>query len=115
MPKLVVAGYPSPPGNKQFSELKVTGPTLYTVITIGSPPTGGQIVNASDFGLVSLEGIIVLSASDNGQYGVEPVALKPDLQGCPQYTLMWFTLITGAQVGAIDLSARSVRLLGIGV
>lgn len=115
MAKLVVAGYPSPPGNKQFSELKVDGPTLYTVISTGSPPTGGQTINASDFGLVSLEGLIVLSNSDNGQFGVRPIALKPDIQGCPAYTLQWFTLATGAEVGAVNLSARSVRLLGIGV
>lgn len=106
--------FPSPPGNKNMSIHNVTGPTSYTQVTPGSPPTGGQTVNASDLGLVSIEWVDV-SASDDGTYTCVPIIPSNPNKGASSIILLWVTSATGAQVaGAVNLSARTVRLAASG-
>lgn len=106
--------YPAVPGNKFWSPADITGPALYAPIVVATPPTGGQVVTASQFGLQNLEKVWE-GTSDNGAYKVIAF-LDPYLDGrpAPQVRLMWITAATGAEAAAIDLSGRTVRLWAIG-
>jgi hypothetical protein len=105
----VLAGFPSPPGNKLVAIGEVTGPSSYSTISTGSPPTGGQTVYATDFGMVALD-FAEGGASDDGQYGVRPIFPSNPNGPVSSILLMWYTLATGAQVASGDLSGRTARL-----
>lgn len=117
MPKYPLQGeYPAVPGNKPVSIADVAGSSSYTVVTVATPPTGGQIINASAFGLQYLEYVWASMGSDDGQY-VGVCYLNPYYNGVPSTSviLQWVTAATGAEVAATtDLSARTIRLFAIG-
>lgn len=107
--------YPAVPGNKPISITDQLGPASYTVITTGSPPTGGQTINASAFGLQFLENVWAMG-SDDGQYVIN-VFMNPLYKNQPSTSvlLQWIVAATGAEVtGTTDLSGRTVRLMAIG-
>ena len=115
----VLSDYPAPPGNKRWVICDIDGPTSYTAITTGTPPTGGQVVRAGDIGLQNIEWAQV-SGSDNGQYdGTCYVAAgigNPPKAGGTQFNLQWLVAATGAEAaGAANLSARSLRIVAIGL
>lgn len=108
---MVLPDYPAPPGNKNESVIDWTGPASYTQVTVATPPTGGDAITPAAFGLQRFERIEG-GPSDNGQYIAIPI-MSPYNPGqtTPTATLLWITAATGAQVaGAVDLSARKVRL-----
>lgn len=106
--------YPAPPGNKNWVIGTVAGPLSYASIVTGSPPTGGQSVKASDVGLVDIE-FFECEGSDDGQFGVIAIYPKNPQTPVSSVLLFWYTLNTGAQVGAAtNLSARTVRFRAIG-
>lgn len=108
--------YPAVPGNKPISLADITGPVLYAPIVVATPPTGGQVIQASAFGISRIETVIGEMGSDNGQYIVKAF-LSPYMNGQPSTTirLQWIVAATGAEAGAIDLSARTVRVAVIGL
>lgn len=108
--------YPAPPGNKPFSILDLTGPAAYDEIVQATPPTGGQLVTARQFGLTRIEAVFAVG-SDDGQYAVIPY-MNPLADGQPSESirLMWVTADGGVEVvAATDLSDRKVRLFAIGI
>ena len=107
--------YPAPPGNKKTSIIDVVGPASYTQVTPGTPPTGGQLISASEFGLINIESVYA-SGSDNGQYEVV-VIQDPHFLNNPSggVRLLWKVAATGAEVvGATPLSTQLIRLTAIG-
>lgn len=117
MPATVMSrySYPKSPGDERWAVTDMTGPASYTAIVTGTPPTGGQIIRAADFGLQSLDWVQSMG-SDNGQYDIVCIPNGFTL-GNPlaSFLLQWIVSATGAEVaGAVNLSARTVRLLGIG-
>lgn len=108
-------GYPQPAGAKMESVIYKAGPASYTAVTVASPPTGGQAVQASEFGLKYLEHVEG-GLSDTGAY---IVVFTPKITGkgpVTSGTLMWITAVTGVEVaGAVNLSAKQVRLRAIGL
>jgi hypothetical protein len=107
--------YPKVPGDGFQSVTDMTGPASYAVIVSGTPPSGGQTMRASDFGLASLDWVKSMG-SDNGQYVVICIPLGFSA-GNPftSFLLQWVTSATGAEVvAATNLSARTVRLFGFG-
>src|SRR5204863_6331262 len=106
--------YPAVPGDKRFGFALITGPASYTVITTGTPPTGGILVNAGDFGLTELEWVGV-GVSDNGQYHTIAFPALAQTQPQKQVRLEAITTATGAKVVATtDLSGRTFLLMGMG-
>ena len=106
--------YPAPPGNKRWTVATITGPASYTQITTGTPPTGGQLVNASDIGLVDMD-FAFPGISDNGQYLAIPIFENNPQRAATRVRVLWLTAATGAQVaGATNLSARTFRLSAFG-
>lgn len=111
------AEYPAVPGSKMESVRTFAGPTSYVAVTTGSPPTGGQSITAKQFGLVTIDNADG-SGSDDGQYLVN--IIYPTGQTVPGYApasiiLQWIVAATGAEVaGAVNLSARIVRLKAVG-
>ena len=106
--------YPAPPGNKRMTVATVSGPTSYTQVTTGSPPTGGQVLKASDIGLVDFDHAFP-GMSDDGQFTAWPIFDKNPQIAANQVRLLWKVTATGAQVaGATNLSARTVRICGFG-
>jgi len=106
--------YPAPPGSNNWCVATVAGPVLYAVISTGSPPTGGQTILASTFGLTNFN-YVQGSASDDGQFGVRVIYPGNPQTGVPSVILQWFTLATGAEIGAVNVSANTVRLLMSGL
>ena len=116
MSSKISPGYPQAVGAKPESICMHFGPASYTQVTVAVPPTGGDVVQATEFGLKFLEHCVA-SASTNGQYNV--YVIFPSL-GLPPNAptsaiLLWTVAATGAQVaGAVNLSAVAVRLRALG-
>lgn len=107
--------YPKSPGDERWSVIDVVGPSSYTVVTAGTPPTGGQVVTASAFGLMSLDCVFEIAGA-TGVNGVRVLA-NPYTFGdsMPAVTLLWIVLATGAQAtAAANLSTQAVRLMAVG-
>lgn len=100
-------------GNRLAGLITWTGPASYSQISTGSPPTGGQSIPATAFGLKFLDGIVLLGLDNTGAYGVEATVINPGK--ATSALLLWFVAHTGAEVsGATNLSGSSVTLMGIG-
>ena len=111
----ILDGYPQPVGAKMESVIYKSGDTAhYEVVSAGSPPTGGQAVYASEFGLKYLEHV----EGGMDATGAYRVFFTPKITGKGPVTsgiLMWVTAATGAEVThTTDLSAKQVRLRAIG-
>lgn len=119
---------PVPPGALPWTVFDIDGPSSYSQIVTGAPPTGGQTVKASDLGFTSIWWAQSMG-SDNGQYdctvyvntgtggtgnprsGATPNVSQPG----SQMQLQWVTSTNGAEVsGATNLSSRRLRLIVIG-
>jgi hypothetical protein len=106
--------YPAPPGNKHHSIIDRSIAGAYTAITPGTPPTGGVVVNASEFGLQQIEWAQTLG-SDDGTY--DAVVLMNPLSAnkpSPSIRLQLVVAATGAQATGTIAAGRSMRILAIG-
>lgn len=113
-------GYPTSFGSSLASVNGIAGPSSYTAITPGTAPavaTGGQTIRARDFGLKFFD-YVVAGMSDSAVYRVECIPGARSGLGprgaSTTYTLRWVVVATGAEAGAIDLSAEIVRIFVIG-
>lgn len=106
----IADGYPAPPGNKYESVLCLEGPKSYTQIGVASPPTGGQLITAAQFGMKYFD-YISGGMSDDGQYLAFVTLMTTDKRGVTSARVFWMIAHTGLEVtGTTDLSARVVRL-----
>ena len=109
--------FPCVPGNLPWTVVDIVGPTSYTQVTPGSPPTGGQAISISALGLPVSVIWAQTMGSDDGTYDVVAL-LSPfnSLAGSQTGIILeWITAATGTQVsGATNLSARTVRVMAIG-
>lgn len=122
-------GYPTSFGNQRACVCGVVGPTSYTVITAGSTPSGGQVVQAVTFGLKFLDHVVG-GETDSARFFVECIPVVPT-RGAPQnsagatYRLRWISRVTatvGGQaqtagteaVAATNLSGETIRLRALG-
>lgn len=111
MAATVFQEFPAPPGNKPQVVVNITGPASYVQVVTGSPPSGGQTVNATDMGLKSIESVGDISLSDDGQYICFPLFISNPSRPTTSFRLMWITAAGGAEAGGgTNLSARSVRM-----
>ncbi len=92
-------------GGKFTDFIDWTGPVLYA--------TGGETINATDFGCPNNLLFAVGSASVSGTYFT--VARPVAAGGYTTWKLMWYVSATGAEAGAIDLSAEKAKVFGVGV
>lgn len=107
-------GYPAPPGNKHHSIIDRSIAGAYTAITTGTTPTGGIVVNASEFGLQQIE-FAQCMGSDNGQYdGVCLMSPPNSNQPSPNIRLQVVVSATGAEASGTIAAGRRLRLLAIG-
>lgn len=120
---MAVTPFPDSPrngawGDRPYAIIDWAGPASYTQVSTGTPPTGGQAITPSAFGLTApIEGIMFVGGSSDGQYGVEPVQATSynQGQGNATWTLLWYVLHTGAEVaGATNLSGVTVRMIAFG-
>ena len=110
-------------GDRPYALIDWAGPASYAQVVNNTasplgPPTGGQAITPSAFGLsAGLEGIFVVGSSLSGTYTVQAFQTNGYNQGNNNSTwaLRWITAATGAEVGAaVNLSAETVRLIGFG-
>jgi hypothetical protein len=101
-------------GDRYMSVVDHKGPASYATVVTGTPPTGGDVLQASECGLKYITAVSG-QISDDGQFSVEAT---PTVGGGGEATsviLLWVTVNTGAQVGnATNLSARTIRLIVFG-
>lgn len=115
MADTVLKGYPQSEGGKIGSVIDHTGPASYTQVTTGATPTGGDSIGAVSFGMKYIEAIEG-SMDNTGVYVALPIKVGTDALGATTWILRWFTAATMAEVaGAVDLSAKHIRLRAIGV
>lgn len=120
----VLEGFPQSWGTKRVTVFYHTGPVSYVQMAIATPVITGDPLTDVEAGGRYIEAIVG-GISDNGQYRVDavpgggnPSQAQPNggTVGAAQKTwrLRWEVLATGAEVaGAVDLSARTVRLTAI--
>lgn len=116
---------PVPPGHLPWTIIDIDGPASYSQISTGTPPSGGQVIKASDIGMSQIFWAQAVG-SDNGTHdgvcyivgglGNPRSGATPNVsQAGSQINLQWITAATGAEVsGATNLAARHMRLLVIG-
>jgi hypothetical protein len=111
----LLPGYPQPIGAKTEVVANIAGPGSYAAIVVATPPTGGQLINASDIGLKYIDHVHC-SLSDNGQYETLPTRGDSASQAVPSIRLMWRVAATGVECtpGTV-LSGRAVRLRVVGI
>lgn len=111
----VLPGFPiSPGGDRLMSIVDHKGPASYASVVTGSPPTGGDVLTATECGLKYITAISG-QISDDGQYSVEATPGQAGGGEGTSSVLFWATANTGAQVSAAtNLSARTVRLIVYG-
>lgn len=103
-------GYPISIGGKRLalSPNGHAGPTSYTVVS--SPTAGGDFLQASEFGLKTID---FVATSSNGTHRVTP--RNPTSGPSTTVQLKWFVEATGAEVaGAVNLSTSVISLFVIG-
>lgn len=113
--------YPMVPGALFETVIDVQGPASYTQLTIGTPPTGGLPVFATDMGFREIHSVEVMG-SDNGQYdAVIYINNGPGSTGNPpkragsQFQMQWFASAGRTEVGGgVNLAARTIRLVVTG-
>lgn len=109
-----VPDFPQSFGSKRVQIALVTGPASYTQVTTGSPPTGGQKLNASDYGLKWIDFAIPM-VSDDGQYELAITPATAVAMAPSAVIAVWKVAHTGAEVsGSTNLSARTVKVFLIG-
>lgn len=105
-------GYPISVGGKRLALAPNghAGPASYTAVT--TPTAGGDRVQASEFGLKTID-FLAGGLSSNGTHRV--VVNNPTQGSATSVQLKWLVEATGAEVaGAVNLSASVVNLLAIG-
>src|SRR5512146_2087271 len=99
----IFPGYPQSEGAKVGSVIEWTGPASYTQVTPGSPPTGGQAIEAKSFGLKYLE-FVESQLDSTGQYQVLFTPTVSGKQGVTAGILVWIDWQTGLEcAGQADL------------
>ena len=111
----LLAEYPQLLGYKKALIIELNGPTSYA--------TGGQTLNASQFGMGGIDGVISLGRSHSGTYDTRGAQLMPvdatpsaiKSGGVAQVRVPWYNISDALEVTATtDLSAQIVRLLILG-
>lgn len=109
-----VPDFPQSWGSKRSQIALVVGPASYTQVTTGTPPTGGQKINASDYGLKWID-FAQAMVSDDGQYEVVFTPATAIAGAQASVIAVWKIAHTGAEVsGATNLSGRTIRVLLVG-
>jgi hypothetical protein len=114
--------YPTSIGDKRLSVFVHTGPAVYAVIAVATPPTGGDVVQAGPEAGLKYFDHVTGGVSDDGQFRVEavyPAGNSASAAGAAQASttvrLRWIVVATGLEVaGGVNLSGRTVRLKAIG-
>lgn len=119
----LLSGYPIYQGSKKISVIDFKGLSTYT--------PGGETINASQFGeggidfiepmnkrwlSVTQGGVTrsqLVAASFSGTYFVTIEVAAGVVGAASSVTITWYVTATGAEAGAIDLSAETVRFLVI--
>jgi hypothetical protein len=108
MSTTIVGRNPLPVGDRWMVICNHIGPASYTQVTPGASPTGGDVITAQECGLKFIQAIHA-SGDDSGSYLPVPLAIIGD---AASGILGWWITSGMTQVaGAVNLSARSTRLV----
>ena len=105
--------YPKVPGDQPWSITDIHGPTSYTTVTSGTPPSGGQRITAADFGMGSFD-FVVAMASNNGAMSVTVIPEGFALGGSFEAVLLKWMTASGEVATGTNISSSTVRLMAIG-
>ena len=105
----------APPGDEPYCRVRWSGPSSYTQVTAGAPPTGGDSIKASQFG-VNMIVLVLGDSSYSGRFTITPIRVSDSA-----WTLRWVSNVTatvGGQsqvagteaISASDLSGEYVKL-----
>lgn len=111
-----IDGYPQPYAGVIEAMGTHAGPASYTQVTPGSPPTGGDTLQASELGLKFFDSVEVQGTDATGEYTALPIFSGTNIDLQPtSVKLVWITVAGGAEVaGATNLSAKTLRIRATG-
>src|ERR1044071_7820005 len=104
--------FPISIGNRRLSTITLTGPSSYAAVNIGTPPTGGQALLASQFGLKYLDSV-TCSLDSTGKYTGFWTPTSTTTNGVTAGILQWVQTSGGIEASG-DLSAMALRVTAIG-
>lgn len=109
--------YPDSFGAHRASIMTVTGPASYAGYT--APNTGGQLIPIEPNAGMKVADIVLGAVSRAGTHRVEVVQyVASSVRGVTipraSVRLKWYVIATGAEAGAVDLSAQKVDLFVLG-
>jgi len=106
--------YPKQPGDQPWCVADFWGPSNYTPVTPGHPPTGGQRIAAQDFALVTIDWVLAMG-DHTGDYSIVVIPANFEVGNAVDAVLLKWITATGSQVAAgTDLSSFIVRLIASG-
>ena len=106
--------YPAPPGSQLESISTHVGPALYATLVQGTPPTGGDTLNADEFGLKFFDSVEVLGLDATGTYTALPI-WDSGITGQPtSVKLIWYSAGLVEVANATPLSAYTLRIRATG-
>lgn len=106
--------YPAPPGSQLESIATHTGPNPYVPIAVASPPTGGDTLEAVEFGLKFFDSVEVLGTDATGHYTAQAVWDKGITEQPSSVKLLWLVATNMIEVGSVDLSSITLRIRATG-
>lgn len=124
MANRILPGYSTPMGDKILIHLDHDGPSSYTRVTVGTTPTGADIINASDIGVGGFDNLDGMTDSTGRFYILAIPIGGGGGNAVTQIMLVWFSLVTATVGGqsqtantevaaGTNLSAFSVRVQAI--
>jgi hypothetical protein len=103
-----LAGYNTPFRDKLLGILDHTGPSNYA--------TGGEVIYATDLGLLGIDFAQVAAVSMSGNYTAIVLYPVNAFNSCQHINLAWYVYSTGNQAApGTNLSGEHIRLEVIGV
>lgn len=114
MANTILPGYLVQWGDKLVVTFDHAGPASYTQISIATPPTGGDAINASDLGVGGFDTVDVME-DPTGTYFARAIPVYGgNGNAVPKVILQWFVSSTGAEVaGNTVLSSYTLRLRAV--
>lgn len=124
MSNRILPGYMAPVGDKYLIHFDHDGPSSYSRVTVGTTPSGGDIINASDLGVGGFDNLDGMT-DPTGRFYVLAVPIGGGGgNAVTQVMLIWFSNVTATVGGqsqtantevaaGTNLSAFSVRVQAI--
>jgi len=107
----ILPGYPMPTGDKYLIHFDHTGPASYVQAVLGTTPTGGDKINASDIGIGGFDNVDTMMDTTGQFYALVIPVGGGGGNAVTSVILRWFAAVT-ATLGGQAQTANSEVVAG---